>query len=271
MGHLTSGVIYGFLRDVVELQRRLQADRMVFCFEGQGKSIRKKMYSLYKHRREEKLAASTEEEKQSYLDMKRQLARLRDEVLPELGYRNIFHQRGYESDDIIASVCIDVDFLHGGQSVIVTSDKDLYQLLSPTVSIWDMHHNELFTDDIFRKIYGIGPAQWVDVKAIAGCGTDDIGGILGVGEKTAIKFLTGKLKTSSKAYQKIIEGNKIWTRNLKLVRLPLPGLEGFRIRKDRVTDEKWMAVTGGLGMKSLRGRAPGIKQKQKKSLGCRKP
>ncbi|GAH00618.1 unnamed protein product, partial [marine sediment metagenome] len=97
------------------------------------------------------------------------------------------------------------------------------------------------------------PREWKLVKALAGCSTDGIPGVKGVGEKTAIKYLTSQLKETTKACQAIIskEGIKIFKRNLKLVALPFKGTNVFKLKKDKLSKEGWIKVTKTLGMKSL--------------------
>ena len=111
----------------------------------------------------------------------------------------------------------------------------------------------------FEKEYGIGPSMWADVKALAGCPGDCVEGIVGVGEKTAIKFLTGNLKTSTKAYGCIIEGREIWNRNLELVRLPYEGTPKLRLKSDEASRSRWDVVMKRLGMNTLRGRRSGVR------------
>jgi len=100
--------------------------------------------------------------------------------------------------------------------------------------------------------YGIAPSQWADVKAIAGCSSDGVEGVRGVGEKTAAKFLRGNLKPASKAHQAIVAGNNVWRRNLPLVRLPFPGVGKFDLESDSELD--WNPTFYKLGMSSLEQR-----------------
>ena len=93
--------------------------------------------------------------------------------------------------------------------------------------------------------------QWHVVKAIAGCETDSIEGVKGIGDILAAKFLRGLVKEGSKTYQKIEQGEAIWKRNMELVKLPLEGTKTFPIVEDETTQEKWDTVTGELGMKRL--------------------
>ena len=140
----------------------------------------------------------------------------------------------------------------GDRAVVVSSDTDLYQLLSTRVSIWKPHKKEIYTSkDFSRDYYNLDPIQWVQVKALAGCTSDAIPGIPGVGEVTAGKFLRGLLKPASKAYQSIERFQSVWQNNLPLVRLPFEGTMIPKIQTDEVSPDKWRNLAQRLGMKSL--------------------
>lgn len=247
-----TGVLFGFLRDIRNLLEQFDTDKIAFCFD-KGTPLRQNIYPKYKQSRREKRKQMSEVEKLTHQDLRKQIKRLRTEILPALGFRNIFAEEGYEADDLIAAFCEQVD----EEVVIIGSDKDLLQLISPRVKFHIVgmqgRPSRTITYDSFREQYGLEPSQWADVKAIAGCSTDDVQGVKGVGEKTAAKFLGGKLKANSAAYKKIVEGNRIWVRNKKLVTLPFPGLSPLRIRsRESVTRNKWREVLLSLGIESMR-------------------
>lgn len=249
-GDIQTGVMYGFMRDIITLQEEHDTDRMAFCFDHRD-SFRKAAYPAYKDNRGE-----LDPEKLKIIKgMRTQIDALREDILPNVGFENVFIQPGYEADDIIASIV--TNLREGHEAIIVSADKDLYQLLSDRVMIWNPTKKKMTTQATFFKEYGVEPSSWADVKAIAGCATDNIVGIKGVGEKTAAAFLTGKLSSSSAKHEAIIRGNKIWRRNKPLVKLPYPGTKTVRLVRDHVNAQSWDYVTHFLGMKSLKGRAPG--------------
>lgn len=92
-----------------------------------------------------------------------------------------------EADDVIASYCKK----YKGEYfiVIVTGDKDFYQLLDDNVMIYNLTTKSEYTKDLFVAQYGIQPQQWIDMGALCGDNGDTIIGVDGVGEKTALKFL----------------------------------------------------------------------------------
>jgi 5'-3' exonuclease len=243
-------VIYGFLKSISALKNEFQTDRIAFCFEGRG-SKRKEVYPQYKARRG--LDRKTEEEKKARTDLCRQIDLLRDKHLPRIGFRNVFHFDGYESDDIMAALAREHENV-----VIVTSDLDLLQCISPTTIVYCPFKKKYLTNEWFIKTYNISPKQWAQVKAIAGCSTDGVPGIYGVGEKTAIKFIRDELDPESKTYGDVMcgAGRSIIRRNRKLVELPFEGCPVPEIREDRLTQEGWNEVCDSLGMKSLHGRVP---------------
>lgn len=249
---MPTGVSYGFLRDLRLLQDKFSTQDVVFCFDS-TKSFREKDYAEYKHSRKEKYASYTPEELSELGAFRHQLKELRVSILPDLGYKNIFRFKGLEADDIIASCC---NALKGkDEAVIVGADKDLYQLLSPRVVMYKLNLKSIYTEkDLAKEYHGIAPSQWHMVKALAGCATDDVPGIKGIGDKTAAKFLKDLLNTKSLTYQRVIEGEDIWRRNVKLTKLPYPGTPQVELVESEVTDKKWRIVTKKYGMNSLLGR-----------------
>lgn len=251
MGNLShnevrTGVLFGFLREVVHLQDLFLTDRVVFCFDC-GRSLRSIHLPTYKGNREQTEAR---------IELRKQIQILRRQYLFEIGFQNVIYEKGYEADDIIASLCMTIP--DQDQIIIVSADKDLFQLLSQRVSLYNPSKKATVTAASFSIEYGVDPIQWVDVKAIAGCNTDNIRGIEGVGEITAAKFINGRLKADSKAFQKIVAGNKTWRSNRILVKLPYPGLEKLKLSKepDCVTKAGWLEFVEKFGMRSLRSHPP---------------
>jgi len=251
------GVIFGILRDIQNLLELFSTDKIVFCFDA-GNEKRLTIYPDYKAKRKEKVNGMTKEELEAREQLHKQINKLRDKILPFLGFRNIFWQDGYEADDVIASICSNT--LNSDKAVIISTDSDLFQLLSgERIVIWNPRKGKVVTEQSFVKERGISCSQWADVKAIAGCHSDDIPGIRGIGEKTAVRFLQGRIKPDSTAYNKIVLGNEIWRRNIRLTQLPFIGVDSFELVEDRVTKEKWQKAMEKLGIKSLEYRPKGIK------------
>lgn len=249
-GHLSyedvkTGTVYGFLREVRALQELHNTKNIVFCFDH-GKSLRQTVYQKYKQNRRADLSP----EKEEALDEVRvQTKLLKLKYLPELGYKNVCYAKGFEADDIIASVTQRLP--KDQEAIIVTADQDLYQCLTPNVLIYNPHKKKAITLVSFRKEFGLGPVAWVDVKSIAGCPSDNIQGIKGVGEKTALKYLRGQLKNDTAAFKKIVEGDRIWRRNRLLIALPYQGTPSFTLRKDKLNKDAWKSLARELGIRSF--------------------
>lgn len=93
-------------------------------------------------------------------------------------------QEGYEADDIIASY-VKQTVAKGGEAVIVSSDKDLMQLIQPGVTMLDGMKNKVIgPDEVFAK-FGVGPEKVIDVQSLAGDSSDNVPGVPGIGVKTA--------------------------------------------------------------------------------------
>lgn len=261
-GGTATGIVYGFLKSLPPLQGLFDSDRFVFCWDSK-KSKRKEIYPEYKANR--KKVDRTEEEWAFENDFCHQMRNLRRAYLPLIGFRNILHQTGYESDDMMAaaSTAVNVAEMAMLKAVIVTSDKDLYQCITPDTDCYNPQTNKILTFQGFRKQYGIPPHEWAMVKATAGCPTDNVKGVKGVGEKTALKYMTGTLGKSTKAYRTIIskEGRELYYRNMHLVKLPMRGTKEIRLVEDELSETGWKQVTEMLGMKSIRDKMPFGRQK----------
>ena len=95
---------------------------------------------------------------------------------------------GYEADDLIATyACRARDA--GGEAVIVSSDKDLMQLIGPSVVMWDpMKDRRLAEPEVYEK-FGVGPEKMIDLQALIGDSVDNVPGAPGIGPKTAAQLL----------------------------------------------------------------------------------
>ena len=184
-GHHTE-IIFGFLRHINELARHFETKKFIFCWDAR-KSLRREIYPEYKTNRR---VNQTEEENELDQIAYVQFNEIKDNVLPKIGFTNIFYREGYEADDIIASIVKN----NPDRYIVVASDTDLFQLLD-YCSLYNIVKKSTTTKIIFEREHEISPDKWHLVKAIAGCGTDNVFGVQGVGEKTAIKFISGLLKT----------------------------------------------------------------------------
>jgi 5'-3' exonuclease len=249
-----TGIIYGFLRDMLKLQRQFATTRIAFAFDMKGSTEREKIYPHYKKKRKEKEDNLTLDEIILYARVRKQITILRDEILPYIGFRNIFYQSGFEGDDVVASIVNNLGIQDA--AVIVSGDKDLYQLINNKVVVWHPKADQqvkAITHQRFVELYGITPDRWVQVKALAGCSTDCVPGINGVAEKTAIQFLKGEMN-SGKIKDRIEEWIETpqYLINLDLVRVPYPGTPDFILCHDRFDHNRFDKLIRRYGMYTLK-------------------
>jgi len=254
---LENGVIFGFLRDVAAELQFFAADTAVFCFDSL-KSERMKIDPQYKCSRAERLKKMNADEYKAEMKFYEQVIAL-PRYLRKIGYANIFQQDGYEADDLMAACCNSFP----GRKFLISADRDLFQLLTSQVSCWNPQQKKMTSLTSFQKKYEIGPDEWVSVKAIAGCGTDDITGVRGVGEKTAIKYLRRDLGRHTAAYGAIRAATARIDTNRVLVRLPFPGCRACEPQPDdNPTADGWARAARKLGIPILARLAPGGRRKR---------
>ena len=214
-----TGVSFGVLRDIEKISDLFGADVSVMAFDSDV-SKRERIYPAYKATRKVKAEEWDDEERQSRDLLRKQIEDLRTRHLPRMGYKNILQCRGYEADDILAAVAFQAHNVND-DVVIVSADKDLWQCLDANVCCYNPATNKVMNAKKFRETYGILPSMWASVKALAGCPSDDIEGVPGVGEKTAAQYYSGAMKKKGKRYEAIVNGLDIYNRNIHLTRLPL--------------------------------------------------
>lgn len=248
-----SGVIFGFLKSITFLKDEFQTDQVAFCFEHPH-LYRRDVYPTYKWKRSHK--EKTEAETKAYHQLRDQITSLWKHYLPKIGFKNVFCFRGFESDDVMAAIAGNVT--NEDEVILVTSDSDLFQCLNDSVTIYSPSARMLLTKEWFIGKYGIPPSKWAVVKAIAGCTTDEVKGVPGIGELTALKYVKGELSPSSKAYQTIVspESKAIVRRNRQLVQLPYEGCPAPDLLEDHISDKGWKSVCAELGMRSIASYPP---------------
>jgi 5'-3' exonuclease len=217
---LDTGIIFGFMLQIYRLARKFDTIDFVFCWDSRV-SKRKGMFKEYQVKR--KTQSLSGQEIKENISFYKQLTELRANILPSLGFVNCFQQSGYESDDLIASVVTN----NKRNFIVVTNDKDMYQLLS-CCRIYDPRQKTILTSNTLMEEWSVTPQEWVMVKAIAGCGSDEIPGVVGVAEKTAVKYIRGELKKGV-VFDRIQSSKEIIDRNLGLVRIPIQGTDRIEL------------------------------------------
>jgi len=253
-----TGVIFGFLKSIITLKDDFLTDRIAFCFESRS-LYRSDIYPEYKQKRH---AKRTPEEVEAMQALTVQIQELQHRYLPRIGFKNIFSYKGMESDDTMAAIA--QEYGDENEIILVTADADLLQCLRQGVSMWNPSKQHLHTHVGFEAAYGIRPAQWAIVKAMAGCTSDGVKGIDRIGDVSALKYLRGELKPESAAYKKIMsaEGRAIVRRNRKLVELPFKGCPVPELLEDNVTKSGWLEVCDMLGLRSIAKHPPILTRKR---------
>lgn len=246
----TDGTLYGVLRDILSLQNDFNTNDIVFCFDS-GNNKRNELLPDYKAGRVDPNATPEQIENKRLFYI--QVDKLRDYYLPKLGYSNVFHCPGFEGDDIIASLVRNT--IPRMQKVtIVTSDGDMFQLLTENVVCWNPTLKVCTTRESFIQQWDVSPDMWPIVKALAGCSTDNVPGLQGVGEITAARFLAGTLNPGKKKTLIVNYYAETTTRNLPLVRLPFAGCPTYKLSsEENVSKQKWESLLKYLGFTDLIG------------------
>ncbi len=222
---IPTGIMFGFLNQLITVANTLSPDKIVFFWDSE-ENKRKEILPTYKEKRHKN---QTEEEKKEWEAAFGEFNKLSSQILPNIGFTNNFFQKGYESDDLIAKYVLDNSVYN--DFYIVTGDDDLLQLLNYS-RMYNPAKNKFTDSKKFKEEYKIPPNQWVEVKKIAGCSSDNIPGVPGVGEKTAIKYLNNELKKTSKKYKDIKENKELIEFNDQLVNLPFEGTKQINAEKD---------------------------------------
>ncbi len=172
-----TNAIYGFITMIHKILEEENPEYMLVAFD-KGKTFRHDQYDWYKAGRQ----AMPE-------DLKLQFPKAK-EVLDAMGIKH-FEIDQYEADDIIGTLSRIVDEEDQFVATIISSDKDLLQLISDEVDVKLLKNNGFIRmdRDEFIRTYGVEPKRMVDIKALMGDSSDNIPGVKGIGEKTALKLL----------------------------------------------------------------------------------
>ncbi|MEA4947327.1 MAG: DNA polymerase I [Oscillospiraceae bacterium] len=179
-GTPTNGV-YGFVAILQKLLDEQRPDSVCVAFDVHAPTFRHEAFADYKAQR-----------RPMPDDLVKQMPVLKD-VLDAMGIRR-YECAGWEADDILGTAgkkCEDA----GWDCLIVTGDKDSFQLITDTTHVFHVKsrmgqtETQEYTPEVFRAEYGFDPAHIVDLKALMGDPSDNIPGVPGVGEKTAMDLI----------------------------------------------------------------------------------
>jgi DNA polymerase-1 len=180
VGHLSNSkglptnAIFGFTQMLLKVLKERQPDYLAVTFDSKAPTFRSKVYKDYKANR-----PSMPEGLVPQIPYIKKITR---------GYRiAILEMDGYEADDLIGTVAKkvgpEVDI------VIITGDKDILQLVNDRIQVYDTMKEKKFGLEEVVQRFGVHPEQLVEVMGLAGDAIDNIPGIPGIGEKTAIQLI----------------------------------------------------------------------------------
>lgn len=172
-----TNALYGFVSMINKIINEEKPEYIAVAFDI-GKNFRKKKYDFYKEGRHE-----------TPDDLKKQMPIARD-ILKAMGIKYL-ELEPYEADDIIGTLAkmADLDPLY--DATIISSDRDLLQLISEVVDVKLLKQSGYirYNPTTFKEEWGIDPIKIIDLKALAGDASDNIPGVRGIGDKTALKLL----------------------------------------------------------------------------------
>lgn len=173
-----TNAVYGFNNMLFKALEVIKPNYAIVAFDAGKKTFRHQLFDAYK---------GTRREVDESLVIQFPIVR---ELLDSIPILRI-EQEGYEADDIIGSLAKQFSSL---EVVILTSDRDLLQLISPNVTVCLMKKGitEMqFVDlQVLQEEYSVKPYQVIELKALMGDSADNIPGIKGIGEKTALKLIS---------------------------------------------------------------------------------
>ncbi|MDP8245497.1 MAG: DNA polymerase I [Candidatus Hinthialibacter antarcticus] len=183
-----TNAVYGYVMTLRNLLSEHNPDSVVVAFDLPGPTYRVEMYPDYKANRE----APPE-------DLVAQIPLIKD-VTKLMGLNQV-EAEGFEADDLLGAMAVWLKE-HGRESVIVSGDKDLMQLVNDNVSMLRLtpmknQPNKIYNPADVKERYGVEPEQLVQVFALMGDSIDNIPGVAGIGEKTAVSLIQefGDLET----------------------------------------------------------------------------
>ena len=176
-----TNAIYGFLNILLSLLKECDPDEVAVAFDLRAPTFRHKMYDGYKatrHGMPEELA--------------QQMPVLK-ELLADLGYRAVTAE-GWEADDILGTLAAACD-ARKDDCYLATGDRDSLQLVSESTTVllaatvMGRSKTVVMDEDAIQEKYGLAPKQLIEVKSLMGDTSDNIPGVKGIGEKTALSLV----------------------------------------------------------------------------------
>ena len=184
-----SGAVFGFANIIIKLLQSEKPSHIIVAFDHARRTFRNEIYADYKMQR-----------KPSPVELIEQFPLIK-EMLDAMKIKYI-EVPGIEADDIIGTVskkCL-------GKKIILSGDRDLLQLIDEDTTVWltkkGVSEVDKVDEERLNELFGLKPFQIIDLKALMGDTSDNIPGVKGIGEKTALSLLE-KYQTVDNVYQNI--------------------------------------------------------------------
>ena len=170
-----TNAVFGVTNMLLKVLRERQPQYLALALDSKGPTFRHEKFPQYKAHRPPMPE-----------DLAMQLP-LIHEIIQGLNLP-ILAREGFEADDLIAALTVKARS-QGFRVEIISGDRDLLPLVQEGVDMWDPMKDTLFDEAAIREKYGVAPPELLEVKALAGDPSDNIPGVPGVGEKTALKLI----------------------------------------------------------------------------------
>ncbi len=171
----STNAVYGFLSTLRKILREYSPHYMAVCFDSSRKTYRQEKYAEYKIQR-----PAMPDELRSQIPIIKDIVKAYNIPIFEMG--------GFEADDIIATLAQQASS-HGLEIVVVTEDKDMFQLAADNISLLRPYEDKLLNAAQVEERLGFPPLRIVDFIALAGDASDNIPGVKGIGKVTAEKLI----------------------------------------------------------------------------------
>lgn len=171
-----TNAVFGFTNMLIKVISDIKPKYMLVAFDVHAKTFRHNMFTEYKGTR-----------KPMPEDLRPQIPLLK-KVLNAMGIAT-FELAGFEADDIIGTLAK----RYKGETVILTGDKDSFQLVDESTSVYftkrGISDTDIYNAENFKEKTGVNPSQIIELKALMGDSSDNIPGVPGIGEKTALSLV----------------------------------------------------------------------------------
>ncbi|RZB34789.1 MAG: DNA polymerase I [Desulfobacteraceae bacterium Eth-SRB1] len=185
---LPTNAAFGFTRMLLKLIDDRAPEYIVMFFDAKGPTFRHEMYADYKANRPPMPD-----------DLSIQIPYIKE--ITKGFNMPVIEMPGYEADDLIGTFSRIAEKA-GFNVVMVTGDKDFMQLVTDKAIIWDPMKEKTIDADVIRTTYGIEPQQMIDVMGLSGDTADNIPGVPGIGQKTALSLIK-TYKSMTQLYEQI--------------------------------------------------------------------